>query len=125
MRSCRCKRLGGATGAVLAVAASAATLLGAMSSSAVPAHPDDKTILHVLNRVSFGPRPGDVARVREMGLESYIDQQLHPERIADTLMNARLNGLTTLTKSSREIADDYFIPAMRARVEAKKRRADR
>ena len=120
MRSCRCKRLGGATGAVLAVAASAATLLGAMSSSAVPAHPDDKTILHVLNRVSFGPRPGDVARVREMGLESYIDQQLHPERIADTSMNARLNGLTTLTKSSREIADDYFIPAMRARVEAKK-----
>ena len=63
MRSCRCKRLGGA---VLAVAASAATLLGAMSSSAVPAHPDDKTILHVLNRVSFGPRPGDVARVREI-----------------------------------------------------------
>ena len=120
MRSCRCKRLGGATGAVLAVAASAAILLGAMSSSAVPAHPDDKTILHVLNRVSFGPRPGDVARVREMGLESYIDQQLHPERIADTSMNARLNGLTTLTKSSREIADDYFIPAMRARVEAKK-----
>ena len=61
----------------------------------------------------------------QMGLESYIDQQLHPERIADTSMNARLNGLETLTKSSREIADDYFIPAMRARARGEEERADR
>ena len=35
-------------------------------SSAVPARPDDKTIVHVLNRIGFGPAPGDVARVRAM-----------------------------------------------------------
>jgi uncharacterized protein (DUF1800 family) len=108
----------GAAAAV--IAAVAATPSGAVSSSAVPAHPDDKTILHVLNRISFGPRPGDVARVREMGLEKYIEQQLYPERIVDASMTSRLNGFETLTKSSRDLADDYFLPAMRARAQAKK-----
>jgi uncharacterized protein (DUF1800 family) len=37
--------------------------------------------LHVLNRLAFGPRPGDVQRVMKMGLDSYIDEQLHPEAI--------------------------------------------
>jgi uncharacterized protein (DUF1800 family) len=37
--------------------------------------------LHVLNRLAFGPRPGDIERVMNMGIDSYIDQQLHPETI--------------------------------------------
>ena len=44
---------------------------------------DDATISHVLNRLTFGPREGDVDRVRRVGLASWIDQQLHPERIED------------------------------------------
>ena len=79
-------------------------------SSAVPARPDDKTIIHVLNRIGFGPRPGDVARVRSIGLQAYIDQQLRPERIADEGMAARLASLETLAKSSREIAEQYADP---------------
>ena len=77
MRSCRCKYLGVAGAIVVAIAAGGSVRSLALSS-AVPARPDDKTILHVLNRISFGPRPGDVDRVRQMGLETYIDQQLHP-----------------------------------------------
>ncbi len=88
-------------------------------SSAVPANPDDKTILHVLNRVGFGARPGDVERVKRVGLDAYIEQQLHPERIADSAMNGRLADLSTLRKSSRQIAEEYFIPAMQARRDAK------
>ena len=37
--------------------------------------------LHVLNRLAFGPRPGDIERVTKMGIDGYIDQQLHPETI--------------------------------------------
>jgi uncharacterized protein (DUF1800 family) len=75
----------------------------------------DKTIVHVLNRIAFGPRPGDVARVRAMGIEKYIDEQLRPERIDDAGMNARLAGLTTLTMSSREIARKFEMPVIEAR----------
>ena len=44
---------------------------------------DDRVVLHVLNRVTFGPRPGDVERVRAIGLARYVDLQLHPERIPE------------------------------------------
>ena len=37
---------------------------------------------HALNRLAFGPHPGDVDRVRKMGVAKWIDQQLHPEQIA-------------------------------------------
>ena len=102
---------------VLLIAGGGPVLSG---SSAVPARPDDKTVLHVLNRVGFGPRPGEADRVRAMGLEKYIDEQLHPDRISDSAMEARLAGLDTLTMSPRSLADDYFLPAMRARAQAKK-----
>ena len=43
----------------------------------------DQSILHVLNRLAFGPRPGDVTAVKKMGLEQWIELQLHPERLPD------------------------------------------
>src|SRR5437773_14264 len=80
---------------------------------------DDKAIVHVLNRIGFGPRPGDVEKVRAMGLQAYIDQQLHPERIADAAMEARLADLTTLRLSSREIAQRFEMPMLQARRDRK------
>ncbi len=38
----------------------------------------DEAILHAMNRLAYGPRPGDVERVRQMGLAKWIDQQLSP-----------------------------------------------
>jgi len=104
----------------VAAAAAAATLTAAGPGSAVPAKPDDKTILHVLNRTGFGPRPGDIERIRQTGLAAYIDRQLQPDRIADTQMAARLAGFDTLGKSSRQLAEDYYIPAQLAKQQAKK-----
>jgi uncharacterized protein (DUF1800 family) len=43
----------------------------------------DQSIVHALNRLAFGPRPGDVAVVKKMGLEKWIDIQLHPERLPE------------------------------------------
>jgi len=104
---------------VLIAAATAAPLAAHKPKSAVPASPDDKTIVHVLNRIGFGARPGDVDRVRRMGLQTYIDQQLHPEKIADGALAAHLTGFETLDKSSHDIAENYFEPAVRARQQAK------
>ena len=102
----------------LAIAAVAAvTITAAGQSSAVPARPDDKSILHVLNRTGFGPRPGDLERVRQEGLASYIDRQLRPEKIEDGDVERRLAPLETLRLTPRELADDYFEPAIRARRE--------
>ena len=76
---------------------------------------DDQTIIHVLNRLGFGPTPGAVEHVRQIGVSAYVEEQLRPERIADTLVAARLEGFATLTKSSRELAETYFLPAMMER----------
>jgi uncharacterized protein (DUF1800 family) len=79
----------------------------------------DKAIVHVLNRIAFGPRPGDVARVRAIGVDRYIDQQLHPDRLQDAEMAARLSGLASIGMSSRDIAREYELPQLEARRERK------
>ncbi len=43
--------------------------------------PAEQRPLHLLNRLGFGPRPGDVERVKAIGPERYIHEQLHPESI--------------------------------------------
>lgn len=84
---------------------------------------DDRTIAHVLNRIGFGPRPGDIEKVRRIGVMAYLDRQLHPERIDDGLVQAKLSRLKTLTMSTSEIAREYFIPALMARRERKREQA--
>lgn len=83
----------------------------AVVASPVPAGPVDDQVVHVLNRLGYGPRPGDVARVAAMGVDAYIEQQLHPERIDDSALQQRLAAFPTLTLSSAEINRDYFAPA--------------
>ena len=77
--------------------------------------PTDAAITHLLNRIAFGPRPGDVARVRAIGIERYLDEQLHPERIADTALSGRLADLTTVRLSQREIVNTFELPQIEAR----------
>jgi uncharacterized protein (DUF1800 family) len=68
---------------------------------------DPRHALHALNRLTFGPRPGDVQLVMAMGVEQWIDLQLHPDKIDDSALNARLEPLRTLRLSTREIAEDF------------------
>jgi uncharacterized protein (DUF1800 family) len=77
--------------------------------------PEEQKITQLLNRITFGPRPGDVERVREIGLDKYIDQQFHPERIDDSATEARLSGLPSLKMSIREIMQKYPQPQRLAR----------
>ena len=51
---------------------------------------DRDEIVHVLNRITFGPCPGDVEAVQKMGLHNYIERQLHPETIDDSAVDLPL-----------------------------------
>jgi uncharacterized protein (DUF1800 family) len=74
----------------------------------------DRQIVHVLNRLTFGPRPGDVERVRKMGVAKWIDLQLHPERIADdAALDAKLDRLRTWTLPTWRIQEEYGFPQFR------------
>ena len=63
--------------------------------------------LHAINRLTFGARPGEVDRVAAMGVDKWIDQQLHPEKIDDSALNARINGLRTLNMGTKEIVQKF------------------
>jgi uncharacterized protein (DUF1800 family) len=68
---------------------------------------EQKRAVHALNRLTFGPRPGDLQQVMAMGVDRWIDLQLHPEKIADKEMDARLASLHTLRMSTKEILEDF------------------
>jgi uncharacterized protein (DUF1800 family) len=80
----------------------------------------DEAILHAMNRLAYGPRPGDLDRVRQMGLAKWIDQQLAPNSINDQALNARLENLPTLSMSSARLIEEYPQPKQAA-VQAAKR----
>lgn len=67
----------------------------------------DEAILHALNRLAYGPRPGDIERVRQIGLAKWIDQQLNPNSIDDRAVEARLDAYPTLRMSSKQLLADY------------------
>src|SRR5262245_36312947 len=77
---------------------------------------EDQKIIHLLNRIGFGPRPGDVEKVKRMGVDKYIDQQLHPDRIDDSALQARLAGLDSLGLSVPQLYDKYPAPQEIART---------
>jgi uncharacterized protein (DUF1800 family) len=66
-----------------------------------------KRALHALNRLTFGPRPEDVERVSAMGVDKWIDIQLHPGTIDDTALEARLAPFLTLQMSTTEIVENF------------------
>ena len=67
----------------------------------------DEQILHALNRLGYGPRPGDVERVRRAGLAAYIDAQLHPESIPDETVDRLLREYPTLALTTTDLLRDY------------------
>jgi len=73
----------------------------------------DEQIIHALNRLTFGPRPGDIEAVRRMGVKKWIDFQLHPERIAENpALAQKLAPLESLRLSQADTERTYPNPQM-------------
>jgi len=71
---------------------------------------EEQRIVHVLNRLGFGARPGDVERVKALGLENYINQQLNPEKIADSVAENKVRDLSVLNMTTAELYEKYPQP---------------
>jgi uncharacterized protein (DUF1800 family) len=76
---------------------------------------EDEAILHAMNRLAYGPRPGDVELIRQMGLEKWVEQQLHPESIDDQALSQRLQRYPTLTLSSKQLLEQFPRPQQAAK----------
>lgn len=61
-------------------------------------------ILRFLNRAGYGPRPGDYARASQMGLEAYLEEQLNPEQIDDSLVDGVMQGMTVYNEAADQLS---------------------
>jgi uncharacterized protein (DUF1800 family) len=68
---------------------------------------EQRRALHALNRLTFGARPGDVEQVAAMGVDRWIELQLHPEKTNDDALDGHLQAFRTLRMSSKELAEDF------------------
>lgn len=71
---------------------------------------EEQKVIHLLDRITFGPRPGEVERVRQMGWKKFLDEQLHPERIDDQVLEQRLKNIPSQTLSQTDLARTYNPP---------------
>ncbi len=106
-----------------AVSKSAKTT-NAPTNSTAKALSEKQKIVHVLNRLAFGPRPNDVDDVNKIGVTRWIDVQLNPNSINDSVVEARLKSFQTLNYSLSQLTTAYASDQiLRNRIkEARKKR---
>jgi uncharacterized protein (DUF1800 family) len=89
-------------------------LVGAMADSKEKSNAkkltEEQKIIHVLNRLGFGARPGDVEKVKAIGIEKYIEQQLYPEKINDSATETKVKNLGALKMETAELFEKYPNP---------------
>ncbi|MBV8207473.1 MAG: DUF1800 domain-containing protein [Acidobacteria bacterium] len=87
------------------------------SHSGIPQMEQGRRAVHALNRFTFGPRPGEAERVEAMGVDRWFEQQLHPEKIDDHALDARLAGFRTLNMDARALFQTFPPPQVARMVE--------
>lgn len=85
--------------------------------------PADQQIIQALNRLTFGAKPGDILKVRAMGLDTWINQQLQPEKINDDAMSSFVSRYSALDQNQNDLLKQYA-EQQRQRREVKRDRAD-
>ena len=85
--------------------------------------PADQQIIQALNRLTFGARPGDILKVRAIGLDQWIDQQLHPDKINDDALNSFVANYSALNQDQNNLLTQYA-EQQRARQQVRQQRAD-
>jgi uncharacterized protein (DUF1800 family) len=100
----------------------AASPRGVAAQSAPREQTADQQVHHVLNRLAFGARPGDVDAVRAVGVDAWIDRQLYPERMPDAAVEQLLARFPTLGRTGEQLLAD-FPPAAAVRAQMQRRDA--
>jgi uncharacterized protein (DUF1800 family) len=124
------------TGIATALLGIAPISMSAQSSAAKPARakpelvrsdvrelPADQQIIHALSRLTFGPKPGDVQKVRAIGLDNWIDQQLHPDKIDDSAIQDFVSKYSVLHQDQNSLLQQYA-QQQRERRQVRAARAD-
>ena len=89
-----------------------------MASSAFAQLSSSDEALHAINRLSFGPTPAEVARVMQIGVDRYIDEQLHPENLPlPTTLTQALNSLHSSALSQDALIEQYRAAQREARTD--------
>jgi len=84
-----------------------------LAAPKIPRMTDDQKALHALNRLTFGPRPGDLEQIKKMGVSQWIEQQLQPESIPENpVLLAKLEPLDTLQMGTAAMLQKYPSPQM-------------
>lgn len=82
--------------------------VSALAATAAPLSSDQQA-LHVLDRLGYGPKPGDIERVKQMGIERYIDSQLQPESIPlPAALSQRLSTLDASNASAGKVLSEFL-----------------
>jgi len=68
---------------------------------------EEQRALHALNRLTFGPRPGDLQKVMNASVDDWVEQQLHPEEINDSVLDGKLGQFKTLRMSTRDLVQTF------------------
>ena len=108
---------------VYAQNAGAKTPAGTVTRSDVRELPADQQIIQALNRLTFGPKPGDVQKVRSIGLDNWIDQQLRPEKINDSGIDQFIARYPAINQDQSDLLAQYA-QQQREKREVKRERAD-
>ncbi len=85
---------------------------GLEQSHTSPASPAERRrAAHALDRLAYGPRPGDIDRVASAGVDAWIEAQLSPSSLRDEALEARLAELPALKMSIAELHNTYVVPS--------------
>jgi uncharacterized protein (DUF1800 family) len=85
--------------------------------------PADQQIIQALSRLTFGAKPGDVQKVRAIGLDNWIDQQLHPDKIDDSAIEGFVSRYSVLNQDQNSLVQQYA-QQQRERRQVRAARAD-
>ncbi|MBB5190840.1 uncharacterized protein (DUF1800 family) [Silvimonas terrae] len=101
-------------------------VVAALPATCLAAPATQAQALYVLNRVAYGPAPGDVARVMASGVDRYLDDQLHPERTPlPTALQQQLGALQTTRLSQDELIRQFRAAAQAAKKDPEAGKQDR
>src|SRR5262245_39902298 len=66
---------------------------------------------YLLNRVAFGARPSDLQRVPDIGIDKFLETQLHPERIEDKFTESKLDAVPSIRMTTAQLLEKFPRPA--------------